>query len=42
MSDTAPEQMIGLSGGVLNCLGNIAGIITPVVIGYLVATTGSF
>ncbi|PLR41773.1 MFS transporter [Chimaeribacter californicus] len=42
MSDTAPEQMIGLSGGVFNCLGNIAGIITPVVIGYLVATTGSF
>lgn len=42
MSDTAPEKMIGLSGGVFNCLGNVAGIITPVVIGYIVAATGSF
>lgn len=42
MSDTAPEKMIGLSRGVFNCLGNVAGIITPVVIGYIVAATGSF
>ena len=34
--------MIGLCGGVFNGIGNIAGIITPVVIGYVVAVTGSF
>lgn len=42
LSDTAPKNMVGLSGGVFNGIGNIAGIITPVVIGYFVASTGSF
>lgn len=42
LSDTAPKGMVGLSGGVFNGIGNIAGIITPVVIGYFVAATGSF
>lgn len=42
LSDTAPQNMVGLSGGVFNGIGNTAGIITPVVIGYFVATTGSF
>jgi D-galactonate transporter len=42
LADTAPAGMIGLSGGVFNGLGNIAGIVTPVVIGYVVASTGSF
>jgi len=42
LSDTAPKGMVGLSGGVFNGIGNVAGIITPVVIGYFVATTGSF
>lgn len=42
LSDIAPKNMIGLCGGVFNGIGNIAGIITPVVIGYVVAVTGSF
>ncbi|MCS3471260.1 D-galactonate transporter [Pseudomonas sp. JUb42] len=42
LSDTAPEGMVGLSGGVFNGIGNVAGIVTPLVIGYFVATTGSF
>ncbi|MBN3820039.1 MFS transporter [Paraburkholderia sp. Se-20369] len=42
LADTAPEGMVGLSGGVFNGLGNIAGIVTPLVIGYFVAHTGSF
>ncbi|MFF7710609.1 D-galactonate transporter [Pseudomonas sp. NPDC007930] len=42
LSDTAPKAMVGLSGGVFNGIGNIAGIVTPVVIGYIVASTGSF
>ncbi|WP_034577910.1 MFS transporter [Carnimonas nigrificans] len=42
VSDVAPPKMIGLCGGVFNGLGNIAGIITPIVIGYVVNVTGSF
>jgi ACS family glucarate transporter-like MFS transporter len=42
VSDTAPREMTGLTGGIFNGLGNIAGIVTPVVIGYVVAATGSF
>lgn len=42
VSDTAPREMTGLCGGIFNGLGNIAGIVTPIVIGYVVAVTGSF
>lgn len=42
LSDTAPKSMVGLSGGVFNGLGNLAGIVTPVVIGLVLARTGSF
>ncbi|MBJ3815573.1 MFS transporter [Shimwellia pseudoproteus] len=42
LSDVAPKNMIGLCGGVFNCIGNIAGIVTPLVIGYVVSVTGSF
>jgi ACS family glucarate transporter-like MFS transporter len=42
VSDTAPREMTGLTGGVFNGLGNIAGIVTPIVIRYVVAKTGSF
>ena len=33
---------ICVSGGMINGIGNIAGIVTPLVIGYVVAVTGSF
>ncbi|MFT4020310.1 MAG: MFS transporter [Acinetobacter sp.] len=42
MSDVAPKEMIGLSGGMMNAFGNTAGIVTPIVIGYILAMTGSF
>ncbi|AHE55668.1 MFS transporter [Sphingomonas sanxanigenens] len=42
MADVAPKQLAGLSGGVFNMFGNIAGIVTPIVVGYIVAMTGSF
>ncbi|MGG1948950.1 MFS transporter [Trinickia sp. NRRL B-1857] len=42
IADTAPKEAIGLSGSLFNMFGNIAGIVTPIVIGYLVATQGSF
>lgn len=42
MADVAPKQLAGLSGGVFNMFGNIAGIVTPIVVGFIVAATGSF
>jgi D-galactonate transporter len=42
IADTAPKEAIGLSGSLFNMFGNVAGIVTPIVIGYLVATQGSF
>lgn len=42
VADTAPKQLIGTTGGVFNAFGNSAGIVTPVVIGYILQTTGSF
>lgn len=42
MSDVAPRQLAGLAGGVFNTFGNIAGIVTPIIVGYLVANSGSF
>lgn len=38
VADTAPKEVIGLVGSIFNMFGNIAGI----VIGYILATTGSF
>ncbi|SAK56384.1 d-galactonate transporter [Caballeronia hypogeia] len=42
VADTAPREMIGMTGGVFNAIGNCAGIVTPVVIGYLLQSSGSF
>jgi ACS family glucarate transporter-like MFS transporter len=41
-SDTAPKQIAGLSGGLLNTCGNLSSITTPIAIGYIVNETGSF
>jgi ACS family glucarate transporter-like MFS transporter len=42
VADTAPKEIVGLSGGLFNTFGNIAGITTPIVIGYILKETGSF
>ena len=42
IADTSPKQIIGLTGGVFNAIGNVAGIVTPIVIGYVLAVTGNF
>lgn len=42
VSDTSPKEAGGLSGGLFNTFGNSAGIVTPIVIGYIVHSTGSF
>jgi len=34
--------MVGLNGALFNLIGNLAGITTPIIIGYLVKSTGSF
>jgi len=41
-SDTAPKQIAGLSGGLLNTCGNLSSITTPIAIGYIINETGSF
>lgn len=41
-SDTAPKQIAGLSGSLLNTCGNLSSITTPIAIGYIIQTTGSF
>lgn len=42
VADTAPREVVGLAGSIFNMFGNAAGIVTPIVIGYIVDTTGSF
>ena len=41
-ANVAPKEMIGLSGGLFNTFGNTAGIVIPIVIGYIISSTGSF
>ncbi|NIF54794.1 MFS transporter [Burkholderia sp. Ax-1724] len=40
--DIAPKRLMGLTGGIFNFTANIAGIVTPIVIGAIVSLTGSF
>jgi ACS family glucarate transporter-like MFS transporter len=42
ISDTSPKGMVGMNGALFNFIGNMAGITTPIIIGYLVQKTGSF
>lgn len=42
VSDTSPKEAAGLSGALFNMFGNTAGITTPIIIGYLVQSSGSF
>lgn len=42
MSDVAPKEATGLAGGLFNTCGNLAGVVMPIVIGYILKWTGSF
>lgn len=42
ITDIAPKNLMGLTGGVFNLCANLAGIVTPLVIGFIVARTDSF
>jgi ACS family glucarate transporter-like MFS transporter len=39
MSDVAPREAIGLAGSVFNLCGNLSGVFTPIVIGYILKAT---
>lgn len=42
VSDIAPDGLLGVTGGIFNLAANLAGIITPLAIGFIVTATGSF
>jgi ACS family glucarate transporter-like MFS transporter len=42
ISDAAPREIAGLSGGLFNLFGNLSSITTPIIIGYIIQMTGSF
>lgn len=42
ISDIAPKEVPGLAAGIFNGIGNVAGIVTPIAIGYIVALTASY
>ncbi len=42
ISDIAPHELMGITGGIFNFAANLAGVITPIVIGEIIGATGSF
>jgi ACS family D-galactonate transporter-like MFS transporter len=42
ISDVAPKELMGITGGIFNFASNLAGIITPIVVGAIIGATGSF
>ena len=42
VSDIAPDGLLGVTGGIFNFAANLAGIITPLAVGLIVAWTDSF
>ena len=42
VSDTAPRAAVGLASAIFNCIGNIGGIVTPIVFGYIIQGTGNY
>ena len=42
ISDVAPVELIGLTGGIFSFTANLAGVITPLVVGAIIGATGSF
>jgi len=42
VGDIAPEGLLGVTGGVFNLFSNLAGILTPIIIGVVVGRSGSF
>ena len=42
ITDVAPREAVGVTGGLFSLCANVAGIVTPLVIGFIVGATGSF
>jgi MFS transporter, ACS family, glucarate transporter len=42
MSDVAPRECAGLSGGIFNMCGNLSSITTPLLVGWILKTTESY
>ncbi|KAA5613934.1 MFS transporter [Rhodovastum atsumiense] len=42
VGDVSPKSIMGISGGIFNLCGNLASIVTPIVIGIIVKEMGSF
>lgn len=42
IADMSPRELLGVTGGIFNMVGNTAGIVMPIVVGYIVKATGSF
>lgn len=42
IAEVAPRTMMGITGGIINFTGHIAGIVTPILIGYIIRETKSF
>jgi MFS family permease len=42
VSEVAPKELIGLTSGVTSLSANLAGVVTPIMVGFIVQSTGSF
>jgi MFS transporter, ACS family, D-galactonate transporter len=42
ISDVAPKSVIGLTGGIFNFFTNLAGILTPIIVGYVLGLTDTY
>jgi len=42
ITETSPKKVAGINGAMFNTFGNVAGITTPIIIGYILEVTGSF
>ncbi|MDB6143234.1 MAG: glucarate transporter, partial [Pseudomonas sp.] len=42
VSEVAPKELIGLTGGITSLAANLGGVVTPIVIGWILHVTGTF
>lgn len=42
VSDSCPKELAGLTGGIFNGIGGLAGVVMPITAGYIITLTGSF
>jgi ACS family D-galactonate transporter-like MFS transporter len=42
ISDIAPHELVGLTGGIFSFAANVAGVTTPILVGLVIGATGSF